>query len=141
MEAFDSPRASALLTNTRSLRLMACTRMSLALPGQLVRPMIIITLVMLLPKSATVISTRKKVGSMRKMLMSSLITLSVCPPINPAAPPMSMPSTPEISAAMKPTFSEVRVPSTIMEYTSPPRASVPSQYSPPGAALDGPSRR
>ena len=105
-----SPMATAPRTKVRSRRDRACARINLALPGQLVMPITIMTLVMLLPNSATISIIRKKVGTMRKALISSEITKSVLPPKYPAAPPMSTPSTPEISEEMSATCREVRMP-------------------------------
>ena len=114
---------------------MACTRMRRALPGQLVRPIMSMTFIMLEPNSATTIITRKKVGSIKNILMISEIHASTRPPRYPAAPPTSVPTTPEISAASTPTISDVRAPSRIIEKTSRPFASVPIRWLAQGAAF------
>ena len=75
-----SPMASAERTKVRCRRLMACARMSFALPTQLVRPMTTMTLNRPLPNSATTMSTRKNVGIIMNTLISSPRIASVTPP-------------------------------------------------------------
>ena len=103
------------MTNVRSRRDSAWARISFALPGQLVSPMTIMTFVMELPNSAITSRTRKNVGIIRNALMLSEMTISVFPPKKPAMPPTRMPRMAEIMDEMTATFSEVLVPSMIME--------------------------
>ena len=89
---------------------MACTRIMRALEGHEVRPMTSMTLNMLLPKMETIISTRKNVGIIRKILMTSDVTLSSTPPKYPAKAPSRVPIRPEIRADTMPMVRLVRLP-------------------------------
>ena len=80
--------------------------------------MTIMTLVMLLPNMAMIISSRKKVGIIMKTLMSSESTMSTLPPRKPAAPPRRMPISAEIREEIRATLSEVLTPAISMLYTS-----------------------
>ena len=80
MEKRLSPIAMQLRMKVRSRMALACARISLALPTHEVSPMTIMTLYMELPKVAMINRMRKKVGSIRKMFMTSLSILSAMPP-------------------------------------------------------------
>ena len=111
-------------------------RTTLAIPGQLVIPIINEILKMLaFPKTACNKITSSRFGILKKISVKRISSESTHSGAHPLTEPKTIASTVEISVASTPINSDIRPPYQIMEKISLPIVSVPKRNSPPGASL------